>query len=87
MRIHWLNDELTEAIVTRGIWWRKRQAHVKHEAGTMYTWRYMPSVREVEVSVCRAIIRAARIKRKRRDRSAGAVDWQPVRSLPKARVV
>jgi hypothetical protein len=79
MTIQWLNDELTEAIVTRGWLWWKRQAHVRRGSGIPLTWRYA-SDRHVGGGLRHALER-------RRNRERGDTDWQPVRPLPKAKVV
>ena len=86
MKIEWLNDEMTEAIVTRGWLWLKRRAHVERfEPEHTYDprWRHVES-KNVDSSVsweCECE-RDYVIEQRRLDG-----DWQPVRSLPKARVV
>lgn len=80
MKIEWLNPEMTEAVVTRGIF-RKRQAQIRR-VSTNYsdTWVFMsgrsfPYPRTVECH------RDAELRLRDRD-----LDWQPVRSLPRAEV-
>jgi hypothetical protein len=79
VNIVWLNDSLTEALVTRG-WWRKRQARVYlfTEGGT---WRYRIDSSRVGFWLDESLDRARVKERKRRTRY-----WQPVLPLPKARV-
>lgn len=84
MRIDWLNDDLTEARVTRGFWWWKKQATITRVAsGGLRSCRHPEFVdgnREragMMCTLCCAVF--------------GNLDdtpaWKPVRSLPAAKVV
>lgn len=89
MKIQWLDEACTEAIVTRG-WFRKRQAHVKLFGELLgRTWRFLPSRNEVRqdswLAICLDSERHARTATPRPPRRPS--DWQPVRALPPARVV
>lgn len=85
MKIEWLNAECTEAIVTRG-WWRwKRQAHVKRDGG----WFFAVSGRYVSQSIIRALQKAHERAKRDEDRRKVDADWTPVRRarLPEARLI
>jgi hypothetical protein len=79
MTIEWLNSEMTEAIVTRGFW-RKERAHVRYVGPYWHSWEHVPSANSVRDHV------AARLHNER-VRITKERDWQPVRPLPKAKVM
>jgi hypothetical protein len=89
MKIEWLNDEMTEARLIRG-WFRKQHATVKltpmrHVSGNY--WAFAPSGDEVGDSIRRAIEHDKRCEEWRRKEAIKESNWQPLRSLPSARVV
>ena len=79
MKIEWLNDDCTEAYVTKG-WFRKRRAHVYRDKDS-YRWTFVTSKRRVEQTF-QGWISDRREKAMTTDR-----EWQPVRALPPARLV
>lgn len=96
MKIEWLNDECTEAIVTRG-WFRKRWAHVKRgnrlvsgDYSDTYRdcWVFAATGRYVGWRTDSALDGdiARRKAQRERDRIAGK-EWVPVPALPAARLV
>jgi hypothetical protein len=85
VKIEWLNDEMTEAIVTVG-WFRKRQARVRieHNVYSADSWHHVTTGNGLSDAQRRVLNRTR--ESVFRDRAA-AKEWQPVRSLPPARVV
>ena len=90
MRIEWLNEDCTEAVVTCGrLWWR-RQAHVRwledsdfHAASHSCRWEFVPSgnpADEIGTDMTYAM-------RAERGRKKQEMDWVPVRGLPKAKAL
>lgn len=84
MRIQWLNDEKTEAYVTRGIWWWRRVAVVrrnsqplKREYNADKWWVYAAINKWVEHE-----LDAQLEERRDEDRT-----WARPGSLPSARVL
>jgi hypothetical protein len=82
MRIDWLNDDLTEARVTRGFWWWKRVTILRGTHPPV--WSYPSGEQMLDGALILLLDRKRRRELLRRgfDRN-----WQPVRSLPSARVV
>ena len=97
MKIEWLNDGTNEAIVTRGFWLWKRQAHVvlvtrPNEYGTLRTaWRYAGNDAECDYDFARWLDAKRGEEQLRRGheiiRRASEPNWQPVRPMPTARLV
>lgn len=89
MKIEWLNDEMTEAIVTRGALWWKKQAHVKQERDAIgpSVWRFVLTGEIIGGELHRLLIFDAVGIKLRADRERQERNWQPVRALPPARVV
>lgn len=98
MVIQWLNSDMTEALVTRG-WWRwKRQAHVvylePHEVvgyPRLRGWYHVATQRACDHRLVQLIGKHSGREARKQHRALVAErergNWQPVRSLPKARVV
>ena len=88
MKIEWLNDEMTEARVTRG-WWRQEVAHVcyvvpKYESNY---WTFVPSGDKVDQSLTTFICRSQVAEKDRRLEQKRGANWQPVWAMPAAKVV
>ena len=90
MRIEWLNDEMTEAVVTRGVWRWKRRALVKLQPRPKTydqenaVWAYAISGKDCEYDLVSSLDSCRKSTRKRRQHEQ---DWQPVSPMPRARVV
>jgi hypothetical protein len=80
MRIEWLNAEFTEAILTRGWWWRRQRAHVQRSDAY---WRYQPSGDRVGYDLDQTLDHAMYGMRARAQRQANESNWTPVK-LPLA---
>lgn len=82
MKIEWLNDDMTQCLVTKG-WFKKRQALITRDKRTE-KWQhidgedYWDSWRGNPVEYTREELLKVR---------ANAARWQPVTNLPKAKVV
>lgn len=94
MTIHWLNDDCTCAHITVG-WFRKRFAVVQRKMVDAYTgygsyktprWHHQTTDRDCGIF---HRIEWARDKelRRREEEAKAPKEWQPVRSLPHARLV
>ena len=86
MKIDWMNDELTEARVTRG-WWKWQQvALITRRADADAVKRYVrwafASGRKFDHS---ELVEGER--ENELERRADAADWLPVSAMPAARVV
>lgn len=90
MKIVWLNDDFTEAVVTKGRLWWKREAIVERVAEEHsydgHRWRFSQSRNWIgRYSYLGKLLdkehayRVARVEQ--------ASDWQPVRRLPKAKLL
>lgn len=95
MKIRWLNEALTEAVITRGALWWKRAALVQlvtqkvqprysGDADFRSFWKYVVSGQEIGGELANDLQRDAQLERLRR---AERQDWQPAGKLPKARLV
>jgi hypothetical protein len=82
VRIDWLNDEMTEARVTKGWLWWKRAALVKRLSE--YIWKFQSSNRDIDDGT-RWKLNDARDEEMARRRDIE--DWQPVKPLPPARML
>lgn len=79
MKIEWLNAELTEAIITRGIWWWKIGARVVRDLGNKVwdssfawstcRWNFAETGRALGYGVCASL-------ENERDRVSAAVEEQ-----------
>ena len=92
MRIQWLNDERTRAIVIKGRWWWKRQAEVRRlteterlDAYHYDRWVFASGDREPELS---AWVEDRRDKQRRLEekRAEEERNWRRADKLPEARV-
>lgn len=89
MKIEWLDSDMSEAIVTRGVF-RKSQARVRWVAKPLSydadhkVWKYAVSGREVEYDIANSLDEARKQEQKRREHQ---LDWQPVTPMPQARQV
>ena len=83
MRIEWLNGEMTEALVIKG-WFRKRQARLLRTEYYGPVWKFAVSGNEAGGSLRRALESERRREERRREIDR---DWQPVESLPSARLL
>ena len=87
MKIEWLNDDCTEAYVTRGVLWWKRQAHVKREENGTYYWNFVTTGRSVPDSLREFL------SERRWNAVSDKREWVPVArrphwgALPPARIV
>lgn len=77
MKIEWLNDEKTRALVTKG-WFRKRCAEV-YKASDAW-WRFRANEERVSSFM------GSRLDNER-DRSRRIDPWRPVERMPTARLV
>lgn len=91
MKIQWLDDERTRAIVTRG-WWRKRQAEVrrltdKERADAYHSdrWVFASGDRASELNSWLESERDAQRKLDEK-RAVEERNWRPVAEIPEARV-
>jgi hypothetical protein len=85
VKIEWLNDELSEARLFRGVLWWKRVAHIKRTNPLDYRsrrWRHHPSGNICGESEYVDGMRDAEFARR-----SEMGDWQPIRPLPRARLV
>lgn len=87
MKIDWLNSDMTEAQLTRGWWrWKRRAVVVRFEPEHSWDprWKHMESgkVMESGESYCIETERSEAMQRHENER-----DWQPVRDVPRARLV
>lgn len=101
MTIEFLNDERTEAIITRGLLWWKRRAHVKWESARWADehkiqhissgWYYLGTEERLEESLVNRVERAATGVRYKREAERKASNWKPVKDietkLPAARLL
>lgn len=100
MKIEWKNEEMTEALITKG-WFKKRSADVKlgtrtifHEEGDYsrrcfvfsLTDRYVGFWANLALETAKASIEEQRKREKEWKRGVGQ-EWQASSSLPPARVV
>jgi len=94
MKIEFIDEERTEAIITRGIF-RKRQAHVKWAGigvyefgGTHYAWVFATTKRQVGLwTGLRLQMADSAIGRREEREARRGREWVPVNTLPPARVV
>lgn len=88
MKIEWTNDALTEVIVTRGIF-RKRRAHIRlvniEYQSLDESWRYQPSGDPVRDDHLKYHLRQSR--RKEWDRRKENRNWSSIGKPPKAQVI
>jgi hypothetical protein len=85
MKIEWLNDDYTEARITKG-WFRKRQAHVRRitreewakQGSSKWFWRFVPSGNDTGLHEMMECCRAEALV---------SDDWQPLSTIPQAKVV
>ncbi len=97
MKITWLNDEMTEAVITRG-WWRKKQASVvrskdsKDEFRHDYEWKRHWFFVETGYLIGKGY--SIKLEKARQRRTAEAEwksrhgkEWVPVVGLPRARLL
>lgn len=102
MKIEWLNEELTECIVTRG-WFRKVRAHLKRDYSDrpvqVGVWRFVSTKRllsrssglffsDNSVSIENAIEKNRQAQLNRLNRLSD-LEWVPVKppEIPSARLV
>lgn len=85
MRIEWLDAGCNEAIITRGVLWWKRRAHVR-DVGTGF--RFVSTGDDVGGELAYVLRRHKHLELSRRIAQIAKCDrnWQPVRALPPARI-
>lgn len=83
MKIEWLNERMTEAIVTRG----KRWARVRSDHWNGEDWQFVETGAFLGVWMSWRIYRRRRAALSAADRARrDGKEWQPVHSLPRAEV-
>lgn len=86
MKIQWLNPDRTRAILTKG-WFRKRWAEV-YQSQTTFHWYYTTTNQRVDDSLACGLWESRDGKREPRAVQPRRVNpWQPVSTLPQARLV
>lgn len=84
MTIRWLNSDCTEAVITRGVLWWQRQAHVVRYGDH---WMFVASGRRVLDADWWLCHELEKQQKRELHRRADNTDWIDTARFPKARLL